>query len=152
MRVNLAEVEKACCRCSTTTKYSEAGLNQRSILAILMEIVTTARDMIAKLPYAVTTDNTSAEERVKVSGYTWRCTIRPKAVISYWNQRASDTAKDVTGTGDYKLQERQVRFKGTPAVVHIVPLTRQRTTEDDRGRMKLGVSIRPARLVGLAVK
>ena len=67
MRKDLAEVEEPCFRCTTTTKCCKAGLQQRSILAILMEVVVTTRDVIAKLPYALTTDSACAVERVEVS-------------------------------------------------------------------------------------
>ena len=115
-----------------------------------MEVIGATRNTIAKLPHALTPDIADAEERVEVSRYTG--TSRCGTLIRCWNEGTADTSKDATGTGDCKFQERQVRFKGTPAVVYVVPLTRQRTAEEDRGRMQLGVSVGPARLVGLAVK
>ena len=89
-----------------------------------MEVVGTTRAVIAKLPHALTSDIASAEERVEVSRYagTSGCGTN----IRCWNERAANTAEDAAGPRDGKLQERQVRFKGASAVVHIEILTRER--------------------------
>ena len=125
-----------------------SDIQQRAVLLVLMEVISTSRLVIANPPDAALAAIADAVERVESS---WlEASATNSRIISTRYQCAAYTCETITDSR--VLNAGQVCLEGEPLIVNVVATTSKRAAEFDGCWMKSGVAIRPDGLVGSTVK
>lgn len=124
------------------------GIQQRTILLVLPEIVLAPRNMVADLPDTPPSDGMDTEERIE--GCWHEASAISRRIISGRYQCATNTGKTIT----YRriLNTGEIRFEGKTVVILVIIAAGQRAGEEDRCWVQLRITVGPYWLIGNAVK